>query len=102
MALATLQDRVFIADFHFVEQRVKELFHVPEADLFASLQRLFLSVDCFRMDKVKPILLLAVMQQLEVLPMGAHNFFVVMADERLEDLAVVWVARVDLCEKAVH
>ena len=42
------------------------------------------------------------MQQLEVLPMGAHNFFVVVADERLEDLAVVLVACVDLCEKAIH
>ena len=42
------------------------------------------------------------MQQLEVLPMGAHNFFVVVADERLEVLAMVLVARVDLCEKAIH
>ena len=42
------------------------------------------------------------MQLLEVLPVGAHNFFVVVADERFEDLAVVWVASVDLCEEAIH
>lgn len=51
-----------------------------------------------RMDKVKPVVLVTVSELAEIFPVRPHHLFVVVLDERLEDLGLLLVTRVNFGE----
>ena len=99
-SLCTLPIRL-VLNLHFVEERFEEHAHLLKAYFFVSLQFFAFSLSGFRMDEVKPILLITVMQLGKVCPVSAHHFLVVVLNEGFEDFRLLNVARVDLGKQSI-
>ena len=54
-----------------------------------------------RVHESNPVVLVTVIHPLKLTPMVTHDLLVVVRDEGLKDLCLLWMARIDLSEKCV-